>query len=199
MSADDPLLRAALAYAGRFNVEVFPCHGILFVERNAKRVPVCSCGKTDCGHRGKHPATAHGLKDATRDPDQIRRWWQGYPHWNVGIATGKASGIIVVDVDPRHGGDDTLAVSEAKYSKLPDAPTVLTGGGGLHIYFRYPDGVARVANSAGALGLGLDIRGDGGYVIAPPSIHESGNAYCWEISSRIDQMELPELPGGCST
>ncbi len=171
MSADNRMLRAALAYPERFGFAVFPCRP-----------------------HGKPPLTEHGCNDATKDPAVISGHWRVSPSANVGIATGKASGIIVLDVDPRHDGDDTLAALEAENGRLPDAPTVLTGGGGLHVYFKYPPGADRIANSAGTLGPGLDIRADGGYVIAPPSVHENGNEYRWEIASRIDQMEPPELP-----
>ncbi|MGD0290114.1 MAG: bifunctional DNA primase/polymerase [Candidatus Binataceae bacterium] len=170
MSTDGRMLRAALAYAERFGFAVFPCK---------------PCGK--------EPLTPHGFKDATNGPAQIDASWKRWPSANVSIATGAASGVVVLDVDPRHGGDETLAALEAGHGKLPDAPTVLTGGGGLHQYFKHPGDV--IHNSAGtALGPGLDIRGDGGYVIAPPSIHPNGKEYLWEVSSRIDEVPLPELP-----
>jgi Bifunctional DNA primase/polymerase, N-terminal/Protein of unknown function (DUF3631) len=168
MSAEDPMLRAALSYAG-MGFAVFPC-----------------------ALRGKAPLTAHGVKDATKDPEVIRALWSGHPGANVGIATGAISGIAVVDIDPRHGGDDTLETLSAYYGKLPETATVLTGGGGLHFYFRHPGGV--VPNSAGKVGQGIDVRCDGGYVIAPRSVHESGNQYLWEVSSRIDDVPLGELP-----
>ena len=136
-----------------------------------------------CKPRGKTPLTKHGLKDATCDLDQIKAWWDRWPEANVAIATGAISGTIVLDVDPRHGGDDSLATLEASFGKLPETPTVLTGGGGLHIYFRHPG--IEIPNSAGRVGPGIDVRGDGGYVIAPPSIHASGNEYLWKRPARI--------------
>jgi len=169
MSEDDRMLRAALAYAERFRFAVFPCRP-----------------------RQKTPLTEHGFKDASKDPAQIRKWWERWPDANIGIATGAISGVVVLDIDPRHGGDDTLETLQAKHGKLLATPTVLTGGGGLHSYFRHPGGL--VPNSASKIGQGIDLRGDGGYVIAPQSIHESGNRYLWEVSSRIDEIPFAELP-----
>jgi hypothetical protein len=101
----------------------------------------------------------------------VLTWWQRWPEANVGIGTGREAGIVVLDVDVQHGGGGTLAELVKKNGDLPDAPQVLTGGGGKHVYFAHPGGEVR--NSAGKLGLGLDIRADGGYVIMPPSVHEA--------------------------
>lgn len=169
MSRDGQMFRAALKYAEELGFASFPCKP-----------------------RGKTPLTKHGCKDAICDPVQIKESWERWPDANLGIATGAVSGIVVLDVDPRHGGDDTLETLQIEHGKLPDTPTVLTGGGGFHFYFRHPGGV--VSNSASQVGQGIDVRGEGGYVIAPPSIHESGNRYLWEVSSRIDEIPLAELP-----
>jgi len=110
----------------------------------------------------------------------------------VGIATGPESGLVVLDVDPRHRGDDTLAELESQHGKLPDTVEALTGGGGRHIFFEHPR--TAVTNSVAALGPGLDIRGGSGYVVAPPSVHASGRTYEWEGSSRPDQQRLAAMP-----
>lgn len=162
--------RAALAYAQRFNVPVLPC-------------------RSD----GKEPITEHGCKDATKDPAKICSWWKRWPNANVGIATGAISGVVVLDVDPQKGGHQSLVMLVAKYGELPITPTVLTGGGGQHIDFQLPEG-AEIHNSAGTLGPGLDVRGEGGYVIAPPSWHPSGQAYRWAPEARIDEVELAPPP-----
>lgn len=128
--------------------------------------------------RGKVPdgrLVAHGLLDASTDPDAIRRWWRAAPDSAVGIAL--PDGVLVVDVDVRSDGDHTLAQLERAHGELPETLECETGGGGLHIWLRTPRGVAR--NSAGALGPGLDTRGPGGYVVVPPSLHASGRRYAW--------------------
>jgi Bifunctional DNA primase/polymerase, N-terminal/Primase C terminal 1 (PriCT-1)/DeoR-like helix-turn-helix domain len=147
------LLETALGYAGR-GLPVFPCRA-----------------------RGKVPLTEHGFQDASTDTATVLAWWTQWPEANIGLATGAASGLVVLDVDVQHGGQGTLNERERERGKLLRAPEVLTGGGGKHVYFAHPGGELR--NSAGQLGPGLDVRGDGGYVIAPPSVHESGRAYKW--------------------
>lgn len=163
------LLDAALAYAER-GWAVFPCHS-----------PVpggCSCRSPGCPSPGKHPRVAKGLHAASTDPATIRGWWQRWPGANVAIRTGAVSGLVVIDVDPPHGGDHSLASLGARHGPLPTALTVRTGSGGTHIYLAHPG--VQIRNAAGTrLGTGIDVRGDGGYVIAPPSRHPSGAAYAW--------------------
>jgi hypothetical protein len=109
----------------------------------------------------------------------------------VGIATG--GGLVVIDVDPRHGGDDGLVDLRARLGELPDTVECLTGSGGRHIYVSVSEGVT-VRNSAGTLAPGVDIRGEGGYVVAAPSVHTSGRSYAWEASSRPDEIEVAPMP-----
>lgn len=134
--------------------------------------------------RAKIPLGAlvpNGLLDASKDPAVITRWWIQYPDANIGIATGSASGFCALDVDPRHGGEDALFALSKKIGLSVDTITNLTGGGGFQYLYRTNDSTVR--NSAGKLGPGLDIRGEGGYIVVPDSIHPSGNAYEWEGSS----------------
>lgn len=126
---------------------------------------------------GKIPRTVDGLKAATTDAEQVRSWWQRWPDADIGIRTGIESGVIVLDIDVQHGGQRTLLELERAHGKVSATPEVLTGGGGKHLYFRHPG--VEVRNSAGKLGHGVDLRGDGGYVVAPPSVHENGRVYCW--------------------
>jgi hypothetical protein len=123
-----------------------------------------------CRCRDKIPATAHGLKDATTDLEQIRAWWDLDPNFNVAIATGAISKIFVVDVD----GPD--AERELRRLELPATVEAITARG-RHLYFKHPN--APVRNTAGKIAPGVDTRGDGGYVLAPPSIHPSGALYRW--------------------
>ncbi len=135
-----------------------------------------------------------GCLDATTDPKQIRAWWTKYKNANIGIATGEISRITVVDEDikPWEGkqGDVTLAQLERENGKLPTTLTQKTWSGGLHLVFDYVPGVG---NSAGQLGKDLDVRNDGGYVVAPPSfVAEDGRSGTYEW---VDVAVLPaEMP-----
>lgn len=140
---------------------------------------------------GKRPAIKDWPTLATTDTHTITRWATIYQ--NFGIATGHASGVTVLDVDPRHGGDKTLLALEAEYGELPKTVIVVTGNDGRHYYFSCPD--VPVGNSANKLGPGLDIRGEGGQVVAPPSIHpETGRAYTWDPAHHPDKTPLAPMP-----
>lgn len=169
--------RAALAYAQRLGWPVFPVYWIA-------EGGTCSCGRPECGSPGKHPLTAQGFKEATRDEAQIIAWWSRWPQANIGIPTGTASGFDALDVDPRHGGDGSLAELEATHGKLPETVVQLTGGGGQHFLFRHRDGIG---NKTG-FRPGLDVRGEGGYILVSPSNHLSGRRYAWKESSRPEQF-----------
>lgn len=177
------LLDQALAYAAR-GWHVLALHSV-------RNDGTCTCGRDDCPSPAKHPRTRNGLKDATTDETTIRTWWARWADANVGIRTGEISGLYVIDVDPAHGGEQTLEDLEQSYSRLPAGPRALTGGDGMHILFAHPGGTW--ANTAGRSGLGpgIDTRGDGGYIVAPPSLHISGQRYEW-----LDETSpLPALPG----
>ena len=179
-------LATAAMECGEQGGAVFPVH---WVEENGQ----CSCGKHDCHDEGKHPILRHGLNDASTDPAQIRKWWSWKPHANIGIRTGKESGFFVLDVDTDEGkeGAESLAALEEQYGELPQTRMVITGGGGFHYYFRMPAGVD-VRNSTSAIGKDLDIRGDGGYVLAPPSNHKSGRNY--EVEAATYELPIAEAP-----
>ncbi len=144
----------------------------------------CTCGRDDCGSPGKHPRTINGLRAGTLDRDQIIEWWSRYPQANIGVITGQESGIVVLDCDAGKGGLDTLAELEREYGQL-QTKFAITGGGGRHYVFRHPGG--RIGNRSGIL-PGLDIRGDGGYIVAPPSNHASGNQYIWDRQYKISSI-----------
>lgn len=178
------MLKAALWYASH-GLAVFPVHSVADGR--------CSCGNADCANAGKHPRTARGLTDATMVSDKIKAFWTAAPDANVGIATG-LSDLVVVDVDPRHDGDESLAVLRAAIgAECFETVTALTGGGGQHLYYRAPESLD-IRNSAGLLGPGLDVRANGGYVLAPPSSHASGNPYRWEADYGIHEREIMALP-----
>jgi hypothetical protein len=183
------LLRHALLYAS-LGFPVFPLHSI----RNG----LCTCGKADCAAPGKHPRfdaaqLPNGVQDATTNQDEIGMWWMYlWPDANIGIATGH--GMFALDIDPKHGGSESLAALLHEYGQLPDTASVITGGGGEHHYFPCGETAPCPKNSAGKLGPGLDIRGSGGYVVAPPSLHHSGGSYTWELSSHIAEVEMAPAP-----
>jgi putative DNA primase/helicase len=163
-----PALAAALSYAGR-GWHVFPLRP-----------------------RGKMPATAHGCNDATTDRATIRAWWSRNPDANIGIACGP-SGLVVVDLDKSKGGLDAWA-DLRKCLGFDDATVMcLTGGDGVHLYYAAPEGVG-IRNSAGRLGEGIDVRAEGGYVVAPPSVHPNGTAYAWEVNAHPDDRPIAPLP-----
>jgi RecA/RadA recombinase len=122
----------------------------------------------------------------------VTGWFDMWQHANIGIVTGKKSGIVVLDVDHGHGGEDTLLVLMDKYGVLPETPISRTGGGGLHYIFQHPD--FDISNSAGKIGQGLDVRGDGGQICAPPSIHPSGNRYKWDDNFKPSKLKPAPMP-----
>jgi hypothetical protein len=130
-----------------------------------------------CWPQTKKPLTKHGFKDASLEEKQLRSWWDMKPDANVAIRTGSCCNIVVLDIDPRNGGDDTLARLIDEHGALPKTVHAKTGGGGDHFYFNHPGG-----SLFGSLDKGIDVKADGGYVIAAPSIHQSGQEYRWLVS-----------------
>jgi hypothetical protein len=166
-------LKLALTYA-RKGWHVFPVHSI----RNG----ICSCGDSKCENPGKHPRTKHGLNDASNDEQQVSQWWQETPDANIGIRTGKVSGISVLDIDPKHGGFDSIKVFE-----VPATLVSNTGGGGQHYVYKYDENIRTLVGFK----PGLDFRSDGGYIVGPPSNHESGKEYVWADLS-VEPVAAPD-------
>jgi hypothetical protein len=154
---------------------------------------VCACGRNPCGkdnkNAAKHPhkIVPHGLKDATTDIGVVKHWF-GYllPSVNLGICTDN---LLVIDIDPRHGGDESRAALEHECA-LPETWRVQTGGGGQHIILAVPEGVTLSSWSAEAythhgreppLGPGIDVRARGGYIVGVGSRHISGRFYNWLV------------------
>ena len=122
----------------------------------------------------KAPATEHGVHDATTDEAQIREWWRPNLRAGIGIATGAASKVWVLDVD----GPEAMSWYDAQVIKHGLVHTLgVRTARGAHLYWRYPDG-ATVRNAQG-IAPGVDVRGEGGYVCAPPTVHRSGHVYAW--------------------
>ena len=163
------LVESALAYA-RLNLFVLP----LFAPTNAG---ACSCASPECKHIGKHPRISGGVHNASIDEEVIRAWWEKWPDANIGIATGVKSKIVVFDFDFPKGGESALRDLIRKNTAPYKTPRVKTGNG-IHLYFQYPG--FPVKSKVGIL-PGVDVRGDGGYAVAPPSLHETGRRYEWKI------------------
>jgi hypothetical protein len=149
-----------------------------------------------CKPRAKSPATLHGFKDATVDHETIERWWCENPEFNVAIATGSVSDLLVLDVDDGCTGERALSVLEREHEPLPPTINVITPGDatklpGRHLWLRLPPGVA-LASTAGRLGARLDTRADGGYVLAPPSMGPLGRGYHWSCDHASYIAEAPE-------
>jgi hypothetical protein len=158
------VLDAALAYASR-GPFVFP-----------------ACPDAKKSH--KCADHSNGAKwGMTRDPAEIRRDFARWPNARIGIPTGAINGIVVVEVDTieGHGVDGAAALTDLElfYDPLPETLQAASPSGSVHRYFKHPDTSSKIRNSASELGRGIDVRGDGGMVIAPPSINPDGRAYCW--------------------
>lgn len=124
-------------------------------------------------------AGSHGFHDATTDCDVARARWAKIPQANIGVSTGARSGIWVLDIDPHHGADQTLADLEAEHGPLPTTIEVNTPSGGRHLYWQWNAEGPEIRNSSGRIGPGIDVRGEGGRIVAPPSVLANGRRYCW--------------------
>jgi len=163
------LLDAAIEYATKYKWAVFPC-----------------------SPTSKKPLTPHGCKDAKKSVGAIKAWWKKWPDASIGIATGSVSGLIVIDEDLDEdkglNGYEAVGEWERINGTLPETVQCITGRGGYHLYYQY-DGTD-IKNRAGILD-GVDVRGEGGYVIAPPSMHPNGTEYQWEDAP--DEIPLAQI------
>ncbi len=165
-------LDAALAYAAR-GWAVLPLRGKLPRIRKA------------AGGRGVH--------DATTEPDQIKAWWTKWPDANIGVACGEISGFWCLDIDPRHGGDNSLDDLQETHGALPETIEQETGGGGRHLLFRLNGGA--IKNGANNVARGLDTRSTGGYIVVEPSLHpDTKRPYAWEVDHHPDDIEFADAP-----
>ena len=178
---DNELLNHALHYA-KLGYPVIPLHNVI-TEKGFIR---CSCSKGQyCVKPGKHPRTRHGLKDATTNQNQILKWWIDCPHANIGILTGIETGIIVLDIDVKHDGENSFENLKKYYKyELKDkydcegTLTAYTGSGGRHLIYQHPMNF-KISSSNSRIDAGLDIKGEASYIVATPSNHCSGRQYSW--------------------
>lgn len=187
------LIDHALAYAER-GWHVFPIWWVSYPGSCA-----CVGHKTTCVDEngdfqttGKHPMPPNGLEWATTDENLIRKAWTKYPLANIGIATGHKSGFVVLDIDTDKDGEKSLRNHLKKIKRgMPPTVGTRTGGGGVHIFWKHP-GFA-FSNKVGIL-PGVDVRGDGGYIIAPPSMHECGIRYRWHEDGHPRRKIISSVP-----
>jgi len=178
-SAKPELLIAALRYAVK-DFQVFPLHDVV---RGS-----CSCSGKPCQKSpGKHPRTKNGFLDATADPAIIQGWWTKWPTANIGIRTGSEGGFWMLGPDGEQGIADLKALV-AIHGPLPRTRKLNSGSGGNHYYFRYPSDGLKIPLRKNHNGTKIDVRGDGGYVVAPPSVNENG-LYVW-----LDECDLADAP-----
>ncbi|MFD2650677.1 bifunctional DNA primase/polymerase [Brucella rhizosphaerae] len=175
--SEDPMLDVALSYQAR-NWPVFPCRyrDEEIIDQHTGEIEILAT---------KTPLTSNGFRGATLNERIVREYWRRNPSAMIGVPTGAPIGAWVLDIDPKHGGDETLAFLEQQYDSLPTTLTAETTSGGRHYFFRHRQGV----RNRGALGSGVDVRGDGGYVIAAGSVPEVGLPYRW-----ISEQEPVDAP-----
>lgn len=160
---------------------IFPVHHMF----NRK----CSCGNINCKSAAKHPLVRHGFNDATNDINQIREWWNKWPSANIGVATGAISNIVVIDIDPKSGGHNSLQ-NILRFTGEQESTLIAQSGGhrdGRHYYYMHPGGVIRTIDG---IRPGIDIKADKGCINAPPSVHQSGRTYRW-----LNNEPIAKLPG----
>lgn len=175
--------QAALAYASR-GIKIFPLwHAV-------DGFCQCSDGPT-CGSPAKHPRNRRGVLEASSNETTVTCWWAKWPDANIGLPAG-ANGLAIIDVDPYHGGEENFAKLaswcwERHNIDIEATYTVGTGSGGAHRYYQQPEGGIKSASRSFRGKPGIDTRGRGGYVVAPPSVHAGGNLYRVTVA-------LPPLP-----
>lgn len=182
MNAEPDMLKAALAYAKK-ELSVIPVHSIL-------DGGLCSCGNKKCRSKGKHPRGSWKSQESKRLTEaDLRSYWKKHPDSNVGVVTGSISQIIVIDIDGKKGIESLKTVG-LTLQTMPATPTARTGGGGYHLYYKYSEGAAKT--KASVLDK-VDIRANGGLVVASPSIHLSGKRYEWLKGRSLDDLPIADF------
>lgn len=162
---------------------VIPIHGI--VEGK------CTCNSKNCRSPGKHPIIRNWPEKASNNSQVVIQWWKKYPEANLGVLTGIQSGIMVVDVDPRNGGNESLKKLVKEYGALPHTIQSHTGGDGDHFFFKCDSQYIKCKCN---FRPGIDIKANGGYIVVPPSKHISKENYYWVLTSHTQNMRLAEPP-----
>lgn len=174
--------------ANAVDTDRFPAQAL--IPLHFVRNGVCSCHKgANCTSTGKHPMNSRWT---TQSPEErlaaLADARETYGTPNIGLVTGPESGVFVLDIDPDNDGDTKLEQLEAQYEPLEETYTVKTGSGGMHYYYKLPEGV-KITNSRGSLPVGIDIRGQGGMVVIPPSVSGKGS---YEVRRDVDPIDAPQ-------
>lgn len=148
--------------------------------------------------RGKGPLVQWEVYQHRRaKPPEIGDWFTRWPDANLAVVTGVVSGLVVLDIDPHHGGEESLKRLQQAHGPLAETVEAVTGSGGRHLYFAHP---GEITPNRAAMAPGIDLWGDGGYVVAPPSVHQSGHPYHWIRSPEVTPLEfLPRSLLGATT
>lgn len=180
--ATDLVSKGVIYYSQILELRVFPLHDVSSGE--------CSCYEgAECTRPGKHPRITNWSKEASNRRTKVVRWWEQWPEANIGIPTGTINNIFVIDIDPHNGG--WIAYEEHLKGKLPPTFSPTTGSGGQHIWLKYPAG-EHITNR-NRFPRGLDVRANGGFVVAAPSVTNKG-VYPWPDPMLISIEDLAECP-----
>ena len=152
--------------------------------RDQQNMGICPCP-------GKHPRIKDWITNASSEGPQIEKWWRTHPASNIGVVTGSGSGLVVLDVDPRNGGDDSLRRAIFKYGRLPDTVTSKTGVADRTTSFQSQ---RKTASPSFELEEGLEVKAEGSQVVLPPSTHPSGKRYEWEPELSPEEIDVAPAP-----
>lgn len=192
---ETPQITNALYYA-RLGWSVVPAHRVI---RNTSGATICSCPQgADCVSKGKHPAVPWvTFQKIPATEAQIMAWFNGpFADYGVGVITGAVSGIFVIDSDQGQGkpGAESLNDIQMINGDLPYTVQAKTGGGGVHYVFKHPGNGTLITTAKNVLGAGVDVRGDGGFIVTAPSIHESGRHYIWDDAANPRTTRIVDAP-----
>lgn len=183
--ANQAVDKAVIYYTRILELKVFPLHDVCEGH--------CSCPDgPSCDRPGKHPRIKAWQREASTNPRKIERWWSRWPHANIGVPTGEINNLIVIDVDTRDEGFTAFRVHLEH--RLPLTYSPITGGQGKHYWFRLPDSLDYALTNRNNFPAGIDVRGNGGYILVAPSVTNKG-PYPWpELGQLTDLSEVPTLP-----
>ena len=185
----NPQLSSELTLYTKMGWRLIPLHSVRPDGR-------CTCGDSHCEkNAGKHPRISAWQKNASADLGQVTRWATQFPGCNWGLACGEESNVLALDIDMPFGLDSLKELESAIGEELPETVINLTGSGGQHWLYHYPKG-RHITNAVKLKGLfdGIDVRSNNGYIVLPPSIHQTGRHYEWDVAHHPEGMGIAALP-----